>query len=62
MGMFDYMKCPEKTFVVHYYSRYYKFDTHSRKIQAASKKDIRDHWHEIMHTDEFVIKKIDEVA
>lgn len=61
MGMFDYIRCPKKTFVVHYYSRYYK-DMHQMKVQANSKKDIRDHWHSIMETDEYVIKKIDEVA
>ena len=61
MGMFDYVECPKKTFVVHYYSRYFK-DMHKMRVQANSKKDIRDHWHSIMETDEFVIKKIEEVA
>lgn len=62
MGIFDYVRCPKKTFIVHYYSKYYKFDTRTIRVSAESKKDIRNHWHSIMETDEFVIKKIDEVA
>lgn len=50
-----------KKFKVTFYSRYYKFDISRRIISAPSKKWIRDNWHGIMHTDEYVIKKVEEV-
>lgn len=50
-----------KLYEVTYYSRYYKFETHKRKFYGTSKSDIRNRWHEIMLTDEYVIKQIDEV-
>jgi hypothetical protein len=50
-----------KTFIVTYYSRYYKFDTMKKKVKGLSKSDIRNRWHEIMLTDEYVIKSIEEV-
>ena len=50
-----------KTYKVAYYSRYYRFDTRTMKVMATSKSDIRNRWHEIMNTDEFVIKSIEEI-
>lgn len=50
-----------KEYIVKYYSRYYKFDTRKRRVKGTSKSDIRNRWYEIMLTDEFVIKSIDEV-
>ena len=50
-----------KTWCVHYYSRYYKFDVRKKYLYARTKKEIRDNWHDIMLTDEFIIKKITEV-
>lgn len=50
-----------KTFIVTYYSRYYRFDTRKRKVYGTSKSDVRNRWHEIMLTDEFIIKSIEEV-
>jgi hypothetical protein len=51
-----------KLYEVTYYSRYYKFETRKRKIYGTSKSDIRNRWHEIMLTDEYVIKRIDEIV
>lgn len=51
-----------KLYEVTYYSRYYRFDTMKRKIYGTSKSDIRNRWHEIMLTDEYVIKRIDEIV
>lgn len=50
-----------KVYLVKYYSRYYKFDTRMRKVYGTSKSDIRNRWHEIMLTDEFIIKSIEEI-
>lgn len=50
-----------KLYKVTFYSRYYRFDMRVRKIYGYSKSDIRNRWHEIMETDEFVVKKIEEV-
>lgn len=51
-----------KLYEVTYYSRYYRFETHKRKLYGTSKSDIRNRWHEIMLTDEYVIKRIDEIV
>lgn len=51
-----------KEYMVYYKSRYYPFEgTYKRKIRAISKKFIRDNWHSIILTDEYVIKKIEEI-
>lgn len=47
---------------VFYKSRYYPFEgTRQRVVRASSKKEIRDNWHSIIHTDEYRITKIEEV-
>lgn len=47
---------------VFYQSRYYPFEGTFRKmVRANSKKEIRDNWHSIIHTDEYKITKIEEV-
>ena len=51
-----------KKFVVTYRSRYYRFDVNKRTLTAPSKKWIRDNWHGIMLTDEYVIAKIEEAS
>ena len=51
-----------KTYRVYFKSRYYPFEsTRSKLVRASSKKAIRDNWHDIIHTDEYKITKIDEV-
>lgn len=50
-----------KTYKVTFYSRYYRYDTRTMKVMATSKSDIRNRWHEIMLTDEFVIRSIEEI-
>lgn len=51
-----------KKFKVYYRSRYYPFEgVHCRSMGAESAKDIRNNWHDIIGTDEYVIKKIEEV-
>lgn len=50
-----------KIYIVTYYSRYYRFDTRRRKVYGTSKKDVRNRWYEIMLTDEFIIKSMEEV-
>lgn len=51
-----------KEFIVHYKSRYYPFEgTHTRRVRANTKKEIRLNWHSIIHTDEYKIVKIEEV-
>lgn len=45
-----------------YKSRYYPFEGQMRKmVYANSKKEIRDNWHSIIHTDEYRIVRIEEV-
>ena len=61
MLMFDYIKCPDRTFMVQYCSKNRK-GTHEIKVQANSERDIKEHWHSIMDADKYVIKKIEEVA
>lgn len=50
-----------KCFNVTFYSRYYKLESHKKKVYGTSKSDIRNRWHEIMLTDEYIIKSIEEV-
>ena len=50
-----------KRFKVTFYSRYYRMDVRVKIIVGTSKSDIRNRWHEIMETDEFVIRNIDEI-
>lgn len=50
-----------KCYMVTYYSRYYRFETHKKKVMGYSKSEIRNRWHEIMLTDEYIIKSIEEV-
>jgi hypothetical protein len=50
-----------KCYMVTYYSRYYRFETHKRKVTGLSKSDIRNRWHEIMLTDEYIIKSIEDI-
>lgn len=50
-----------KTYKVTYYSRYYGMDVRIKKVTGTSKSDIRNRWHEIMLTDEFVIRSIEEI-
>lgn len=46
---------------VFYKSRYYPFEgTRVKIVRASSKKSIRDNWHDIIHTDEYRITKIEE--
>lgn len=52
---------PVKLFLVTFYSRYYRFESHRKKVYGTSKSDIRNRWHEIMLTDEYIIKSIEEV-
>lgn len=61
MGMFDYIRCPEKVFMV-YYKRTNKSAECKRKVQAASEQDIRTHWSTVVGSDKFIITKIEEVA
>ena len=50
-----------KLYRVYFKSRYYPFEgTRSRLVNANSKKDIRNNWHDIMNTDEYRITKIEE--
>ena len=43
-------------------SRYYPLEgNRQRMVRANSKKEIRDNWHSIIHTDEYRIVKIEEV-
>ena len=43
-------------------SRYYTLEgNRQRMVRANSKKEIRDNWHSIIHTDEYRIVKIEEV-
>ena len=50
-----------KLYRVFYKSRYYPLEgTHSKLVTAASKKDIRNNWHDIINTDEYKITKIEE--
>lgn len=52
-----------KTYIVTYRSRYYPLEgTYQKRVVARSKKDIRAGWHSIIHTDEYRIVKIEEVA
>ena len=45
-----------------YKSRYYPFEGNRTKmVRASSKKEIRDNWHSLIHTDEYRIVKIEEV-
>ena len=47
---------------VFFKSRYYPFEgTRQKTVRANSKKEIRDNWHSIIHTDEYRIVKIEEV-
>lgn len=51
-----------KTYKVHYKSRYYPFEGIRKKtVMASSSKSIRLNWHDIIHTDEYKIVKIEEV-
>lgn len=50
-----------KTYKVTFYSRYYGMDVRIKKVEGTSKSDIRNRWHEIMNTDEFVIRSIEEI-
>lgn len=49
-----------KNYIITYRSRYYRLETHGRRIHAPSKQWIRNNWHEIMLTDEYTIMKIEE--
>lgn len=50
-----------KTYRVFYKSKYYPFEgTRSKLVKATSKKSIRLNWHDIIHTDEYKITKIEE--
>ena len=51
-----------KKFIVTYHSRYFRYDTSRRILNAPSKKWIRDNWHSIMLTDEYIIEKIAEMT
>lgn len=51
-----------KLWRVHYHSRYYKLDKRTIQFRGYSRKDIRENWHILMGTDEFVIDKIEEVS
>lgn len=51
-----------KIYKVTYKSRYYPLEgNRSIRVKAPSKKSIRDNWHDIIHTDEYKIVKIEEV-
>lgn len=51
-----------KIFRVHYLSRYFpEKGIRTRLVNALSPKDIRNNWHGIIGTDEYAIKKIEEV-
>lgn len=50
-----------RKFLVHYRSRHNKLDRHMRYVRAESKEQIREKWHDMMNTDEYLIKKIVEV-
>lgn len=50
-----------RRFKVYYHSRYYKFDRATVIVRSTSKKQVREDWHSIMCTDEYVIEKIMEV-
>lgn len=50
-----------KKYKVTFYSRYYRMDVRIKVISGTSKSDIRNRWHEVMETDEFVIRKIEEI-
>jgi len=50
-----------KTFVVTYKSRYFPFEgTHTKKVRAYSRADVRLNWHSIIHTDEYKITDVVE--
>ena len=47
---------------VFFKSRYYPLEgIRTKLVRANSKKEIRDNWHSIIHTDEYRITKIEEV-
>lgn len=51
-----------KSYRVYFVSRYYPYEgTRQKVVTAKSKKEIRDNWHSIIHTDEYRITKIEEV-
>lgn len=50
-----------KKYKVTFYSRYYGMDVRIKIISGTSKSDIRNRWHEVMETDEFVIRNIEEI-
>lgn len=51
-----------KTYKVTYKSRYYPLEgNYTKKVVAISKQSIRNNWHELIHTDEYKIVKIEEV-
>lgn len=46
---------------VFYKSRYYPLEgTHTKLVEAESKKEVRRNWHDIILTDEYTITKIEE--
>jgi hypothetical protein len=49
-----------KNWKVYYRSRYTK-EINIKKLKSKSKSEIRNLWHDIMETDEFVITKIEEI-
>lgn len=51
-----------KTFLVTYRSRYFPYEgSHTKLVMDYSAANVRRNWHSIIHTDEYVIKKCEEV-
>ncbi|MDF2615386.1 MAG: hypothetical protein K0Q47_41 [Sedimentibacter sp.] len=52
-----------KEYVIFYRSRYFPLEgIKKKKVKGyKSKQDIRNNWHDIIGTDEYTIKKIEEV-
>ena len=50
-----------KRWLVIYRSRYYPFEgDHRRYVWAESKKQVREHWPDLICTDEYKIVRIEE--